>query len=143
MVDYLHQLAEASDRVQIFEFGETYERRKMYLLAISSKENMTRLEDIRTTIARLKDPRLTSPAEAETIAAVQKARVDSERERIEIYRELDSKVMLGLAAREFAGKLRRIDHLNLGHDALAPMLGDLLRAGAGYLGNGSGAAAQN
>ena len=48
MVDYIHRLADSSDRVQVFEFGETYERRKMYLLAVSSKENMSRLEDIRS-----------------------------------------------------------------------------------------------
>jgi hypothetical protein len=68
MVDYIHRLAESSERVQVFEFGETYEKRKMYLLAIGSPENMKKLEDIRTTIARLTDPRKTTPAEAESIA---------------------------------------------------------------------------
>ncbi len=68
MVDYIHRLAESSERVEVFEFGETYEKRKMYLLAIGSPENMKKLEDIRTTIARLTDPRKTTPAEAESIA---------------------------------------------------------------------------
>ena len=68
MVDYINKLAESTDKVQVFEYGYTYEKRKMYILAISSLQNMTRLEDIRTTIARLRDPRKTSQAEADKIA---------------------------------------------------------------------------
>lgn len=68
MVDYMHKLAESTDRVQIFKYGQTYERRNMYILVISSPENMKRLEEIRATIKRLTDPRQTSEAEANTIA---------------------------------------------------------------------------
>jgi len=68
MVDYIHKLAESTDRVQIFKYGQTYERRNMYILAISSLQNMKRLEEIRLTIKRLTDPRQTSESEANTIA---------------------------------------------------------------------------
>lgn len=68
MVNYIHKLVESTDRVQIFEYGQTYEGRKMYILAISSPENMKRLEEIRLTIKRLTDPRKTSESEANKIA---------------------------------------------------------------------------
>jgi len=68
MVDYIQRLARSTDRIRIFQYGRTYEGRKMYLLAISSPGNMSRLEEIRTTVGRLKDPRKTTPAEAAEIA---------------------------------------------------------------------------
>ena len=68
MVEYMRKLDQSSDRVQMFEYGVTYEGRRMYLLAISSPQNMAKLEQIRLAIARLRDPRTTSPAEAARIA---------------------------------------------------------------------------
>ena len=68
MVDYMRRLDQASDRARMFEYGQTYEGRRMYVLAISSPKNMGRLEEIRTTVARLKDSRQTSQAEADRIA---------------------------------------------------------------------------
>jgi regulator of protease activity HflC (stomatin/prohibitin superfamily) len=86
--------------------------------------------------------RVEAGAEAERIALVEEAQVGSERERVGIYSDLEPVVLFGLAAREFAGKLDRIDHLNLGSDALGPILGDLFQAGARYL-TGQGAAPDN
>ncbi len=68
IVDYIHKLAGATDRVQVFKYGQTYERRNLYILAISSPQNMQRLEEIRTTIERLTDPRKTTSSEAAKIA---------------------------------------------------------------------------
>ncbi|MDB4453820.1 SPFH domain-containing protein [bacterium] len=79
--------------------------------------------------AQAQEERVKSAAQAEGIAAVEDARVVAERERIGIYRDLPVNVMLGLAAREFAGKLRHIEHLNLSPDLLSNMLGDLMQAG--------------
>ena len=59
--------AAAPDRVKIFDIGETNEHRMQHLVAISSPENMARLDEIRANIARLADPRKTSPAEAQQI----------------------------------------------------------------------------
>ncbi|GAB4251884.1 MAG: M14 family zinc carboxypeptidase [Acidobacteriota bacterium] len=67
MVAYIHRLAEASPRVRIEKFGASVERRDMYLLFISTPENLARLEEIRAGVARLADPRTTSPQEAEEI----------------------------------------------------------------------------
>ena len=73
--------------------------------------------------------RVQATAKAESIKVVQQARVQAEGERMEIYRELPSQVMLGLAAQQLAGKLQRIDHLNLAGDSLGPLLSNLLQAG--------------
>lgn len=69
-------------------------------------------------------------AEAEGIRLVEAARVDAERARIEIYRALPPEVLLGLAARDLAGNLPAIETLNLGGDALGPLLERLARSGA-------------
>jgi hypothetical protein len=68
MLEYMRKLDESTDRVRMFEYGASYEGRKMYLLAISSPGNMAKLEQIRSAVARLRDPRITTPAEAARIA---------------------------------------------------------------------------
>lgn len=73
--------------------------------------------------------RIEASARAEQIEVVQGAEVVAEHSRIEIYRDLEGSVLLGLAARELAGKLHTIEHLNLGADALGPLLTRLMEAG--------------
>jgi len=73
--------------------------------------------------------RLGSEAQAASIRAVEEARVGAERERMELVEGLEPHVLLGLAAREFAGKLQNIEHLNLAPDMLGQLFGDLLRTG--------------
>jgi hypothetical protein len=58
----------APDRVRLIENGETWERRKLYLAVVSWPENLARLDQIKSDIARLADPRRTSDQEAEQIA---------------------------------------------------------------------------
>ncbi len=77
--------------------------------------------------------RIEAAARAESIRSIEDAKVGAERERIDVYRELPPHVLAGLAAREFAGKLQRIEHLNLTPDLLGPLFGDLMQAGANYL----------
>ncbi len=60
--------AAAPDRVKIFDIGQTNEHRMMHIVAISSPENMARLDDIKANIAKLADPRKTSPSAAAAIA---------------------------------------------------------------------------
>ncbi len=82
--------------------------------------------------------RISAAAEAEGIRVIEEARVQTERERMEIYADLPPNVMMGLAARELASKLTRIEHLNITPDMLGPLLTDLARAGTKKLGqNGS------
>src|SRR5690348_14555672 len=59
--------AAAPDRVKIYDIGETNEHRMQHLVAISAPENIARLDEIKGNIARLADPRKTSPVEAQSI----------------------------------------------------------------------------
>ncbi len=64
MREYVHRLAENSDRVRLTHIGTSNERRKLYLLQISSPENLARLEDIRANNRKLADPRLLTENQA-------------------------------------------------------------------------------
>lgn len=68
MAAYIKRLEEVSPRVKVFQYGESVERRKLWIVAVSAPENIARLEEIRSTVARLTDPRATSPTEASNIA---------------------------------------------------------------------------
>ncbi len=62
-------IAGAPDRVRTEVIGQTAEGKEMRLLIISAPENIRRLEEIRADLARLADPRTTTPAQAAEIAA--------------------------------------------------------------------------
>lgn len=72
-------------------------------------------------------------AEADAFTAVETARVNAERERMTIYRDMPSQVMLGLAAQQLAGKLDKIEHLNVSPELLGPLLQRLIQAGTDRL----------
>jgi hypothetical protein len=57
----------APERIKVFPYGETYEGRTLYLVAISSQENIGKLEKIKSNIQKLSDPRTTSESEADGI----------------------------------------------------------------------------
>lgn len=67
MVAYLKQLAGLSPRVRLQPFARSVEGRDMYLLFVSEPENLARLEEIRSALGRLADPRTTTPGQAEEI----------------------------------------------------------------------------
>jgi Zinc carboxypeptidase len=65
---YLRALTSAApDRTRLTLYGETNEKRGLYLLVITSPKNLTRLEEIREANLKLADPRLVTPGEAKTI----------------------------------------------------------------------------
>jgi hypothetical protein len=68
---------------------------------------------------------LEAAAEAERIRLVEGARAEAEQRRAAIYRDMPPAVLLGLAARELAGKLETIEHLNVTPDLLASILGEV------------------
>ncbi len=72
-------------------------------------------------------------ARAEGIRLVEGARVGSERERIAIYRDLSASATMGLAARELAANLHKIEHLSLSPDMLGSSLHKLMNLGADRL----------
>jgi regulator of protease activity HflC (stomatin/prohibitin superfamily) len=80
--------------------------------------------------AAAKNVTVNAIAQAESIKVLEEAKVNAEKERMEIYRDLPSSAMMGLAARELAGKLQTIEHLTLSPDMLGSMLQRVLSAGA-------------
>ena len=70
-----------------------------------------------------------SKAKAEGIRLVEESRVNAERERMLIYRDFPADRLIGLAAQQLAGKLQKIEHLNLSPDLLGSMLTNLVGAG--------------
>ena len=69
MEKVVEEIAKAApDRVKIFDIGTTNEHRMMHVVAISSPENMARLDEIKAQNARLTDPRRTTAADAAQIA---------------------------------------------------------------------------
>ena len=79
-----------------------------------------------------------SAAQADAIRVVQAAKVNAEKERMDIYREMPATMMVGLAARELAGKLRSIEHLNVTPELFGPLVTELLQAGTARLREGNG-----
>jgi regulator of protease activity HflC (stomatin/prohibitin superfamily) len=73
--------------------------------------------------------RIEASAQADAVRVVEGARAEAERARMDVYKAVPPATLLGLAARRLAGKLERIDHLNVSPEMLGPMLLDLLHAG--------------
>ena len=61
---------------------------------------------------------------------LEEAKVVAERERMDIYQTLPPATLMSLAARELAGKLHTIEHLNLSPDLLGNLLERVLGAQA-------------
>lgn len=64
-------------------------------------------------------------AEADRIRAVEGAKAEAEQARVAVYRDLPPAILMGLAAQELAGKLKRIEHVNVTPDLLAAVLGEI------------------
>lgn len=60
-------LAQWSNRVELIEMGETFEGRKLIAVAISSPENIRRLDAIKANLGRLADPRDEPAAEIDAL----------------------------------------------------------------------------
>jgi regulator of protease activity HflC (stomatin/prohibitin superfamily) len=73
--------------------------------------------------------RIAADAEGQGIRLVEGAKVESERERMGVYRDFPQAVLLGLAARDLALNLPPIEHLTLSPEVLGPLLSNLVRAG--------------
>lgn len=86
-------------------------------------------ENARNRAAGVADAQqLEAAAEADRIRAVEGARVEAERQHIQIYRDLPPATLLGLAAQQLAGKLETIEHVNITPDLLAAVLGEFRKA---------------
>lgn len=69
-------------------------------------------------------------AAAERIQTVDGARAQLERQQVEFLQGVAPATLLAMAAREFAGKIERIEHLNVTPDLLGALLTDVLGAKA-------------
>jgi hypothetical protein len=58
----------APERVKIYDIGLTNENRMQHIVAISSPENMAKIDEIKASNQSLTDPRITSPSKANQIA---------------------------------------------------------------------------
>jgi hypothetical protein len=71
---YLRALESGCDRIKVTIIGESYERRPIYLAAISAPRNLASLDSIRAANAKLADPRrLSNAQEAQAIIAANPA----------------------------------------------------------------------
>src|SRR6201981_862908 len=62
---YMRLLEKASPRVKVFSIGTTEESREMIAVAISSEENLKKLDKNRARLAKLADPRTLQFSDAE------------------------------------------------------------------------------
>ncbi|HEY2136429.1 MAG TPA: SPFH domain-containing protein [Xanthobacteraceae bacterium] len=99
-------------------------RREHELIAQEATNARNRAEGARDA------SQIAADGEANRIRAVGQASADMEQARMAIYRDLSSHVLMGLAARELAGKLTKIEHLNVTPDLLATVLGEFARTTA-------------
>jgi hypothetical protein len=69
LLRYTEALAAAAPRrMKVFDYGKSWEGRRMVYAAIGSEENIRRLPDIKAAMQRLYDPRKTTAAEAQKIS---------------------------------------------------------------------------
>lgn len=111
---------------------EAEERAEAEAIAARAAAVRTRLE----AEAEADADRQRTQAEAEGVRAVEGARSEAEAVRLEALGALGPAALLALGVRDLAGKLERIDHLNLGPDLLGPALVNLLEAGSRRLNGG-------
>ena len=70
LVKYMEALAAASPaRMKVFEYGESWEGRKLIYAAVGSEANLRRLAEIKSAVQRIADPRKTPEADAKRLIA--------------------------------------------------------------------------
>ncbi len=67
IVAVITQISGASNRAMLFEYARSHENRPLYYVAISTPENLARIDAVKADLATLADPRGLSTAQAEQI----------------------------------------------------------------------------
>ncbi len=101
-------------------------RREKQLIAEEAANARNRAEGV--AAARLVEAEL----DASRIRTVEAAKAEAELAHIAIYRDLPPAVLLGLAARDLATKLTKIEHVSVTPDLLASLMAEF-RKGSGLL----------
>lgn len=102
-------------------------RQEKRLIAEESENARDRAQGLATA------GRIDAEAEAERLRVVEFARAEAEKAHMAVYRDVPVASLLGLAAREFAGKLESIEHLNVTPDLVAALLRELSPRAAGAI----------
>ena len=94
---------------------------------LARREKLLIAEDVDNARARAtgkaEASQIEAAAEALRIRTIESANSEAELARISIYRDLPSGVLPGLAMRDLAAKLQKIDHVNVTPDLLASLIG--------------------
>src|SRR5262249_53892883 len=69
ILQYLNALQSSSGKIKVFDYGVSWEGRKLVYAVVGSETNIRRLTEIRAAIARVADPRKTPEAEAKKTMA--------------------------------------------------------------------------
>jgi len=64
---YIHRLAEVSRNVRLVKYAETWEGRALYYMIVASEQNLARLDEIKSGMQKLADPRQIPAAEADRL----------------------------------------------------------------------------
>jgi regulator of protease activity HflC (stomatin/prohibitin superfamily) len=107
-------------------------------LILSRAENDSKRLDAETyaqtrrvmSVAEAEATRAEGLAEAEAAEAIGLAQAAGEKERMAVYETLPANVVFALALQELAGKLQKIEHINITPDILQTNLADLFGSGA-------------
>ncbi|MCA9527580.1 MAG: band 7 protein [Myxococcales bacterium] len=83
--------------------------------------------------AKARRTAIEAEAQAGHIRLVEGAKNEAEAQRLDVFRGLPTSVILGMAAQELAGKLNKIEHLNLSPEMFGPLVQRLMQAGADRL----------
>src|SRR5881392_1033416 len=70
---YMRLLEKASPRVKVYSIGKTEEGREMIAVAVTSEENLQKLEENRARLAKLADPRTINSDDSEADKLVAQA----------------------------------------------------------------------
>jgi regulator of protease activity HflC (stomatin/prohibitin superfamily) len=100
---------------------EAQARLKRLVLEAESKAELVRVE----SQAEAARDALRAKTQAEATRLIEGAQVEADAARMAVYRELPAQVLLGLAARELAGKLKSIEHVRIEPDTLKNLLSGL------------------
>ena len=112
------------------------ESERQRILSLSDSETRTLDAETRAKARRVLGAaeadtiRIEGRAQAEKLEAIGLAEAAGEKERMAAYETLPAGVVFALALQELAGKLQKIEHLNITPDVLQTSLSDLFGAGA-------------
>jgi len=64
---YIHRLAEVSKNIRLVKYAETWEGRALYYMIVASEQHLARLDEIKSGMQKLADPRQITAAEADRL----------------------------------------------------------------------------